>query len=510
MSERIRDWLLFPKSRGKLTLILVLPLLLLLALLIATLVRWQKKSLDEIQISGLTEVGRAFYQHIMATTLWTRGHGGIYIEVPELTPGGPAQHDPGLQGVSVLGKRYRKLNPNFVTREIIDIVNRRGGYQFHVTSLNPSSPGAKPDPWEEQALRSFQKGVPEAVAVVEHDGVRAFRYMAPLALNDSCLRCHQWGGYKRDDVRGGLSITIPMGYSDSLYARQMKRTALSFASIGVAAIAFLIALVGYFSNRISAGYNMTLEQQEKLQRLNAQLSEILARDKKILENVADGMVIIDRDGTIETANNVFLRVVGLESSEVVGRHVDDFPADGLAALVLASNPRGGGDDRGEPPPDSPPGAFLAVRKERVRDSVEVELNDRTYTASSVFVVDAEKGGFVCELRLLHDATREKLKAAMEISGSAAHEIRQPLAILLSVKELIRDKIEKGEKPVEELDVLHDQIERVNKIIARMVAVSTYRTRRYADEMRIFDLEGPDGGTAGDGEGEAGTPRGLSS
>lgn len=486
MRYKIKNWLLFPKSPGKLAAILVLPLLLLLALLIGTLVRWQKTSLDEIQVSGLTEVGRAFYQHIMATTIWTRGHAGMYIEVPELT-GGPAQADPGLQGISVLGKRYRKLNPNFVTREIIDIVNRRAGYQFHITSLNPATPGNRPDTWEEESLRRFQKGMAETRAVTDENGRRFFRYMAPLAMNESCLKCHQWGGYKQDDVRGGISISIPMSYSDSLYAQQMKKTALSFASIGVAAIAFLIGLVWYFSGRISAGYNITLEQQDKLKRLNLQLSEILARDHKILENIADGMVVIGRDGTVETANRVFLSAVGLAESEVVGQRVDAFGPESPIRRILSPEPSSGPQDDGD--------GFLKQRRTLMDDPLEIELGKHVYTASSIFVRDEEKGGYFCELRFLHDATREKLAAAMELSGTAAHEIRQPLAILLSVKELVSDKVARGEDPAEELDVLHDQIDRVNKIIERMLSVSSYRTRRYADEMRIFDLDPEDGSDA---------------
>jgi len=453
-------------------------------LLIVTLARWQKKSLDEIQMSGLIEVGRAFYQHIMSTTIWTRGHGGIYVEVPALTAGAPGQTDPGLHGVSIMGKKYQKVRPNFVAKGVAEIINKRGAYYFHITSLNPASPENMPDPWEQEALKEFEKGVPETSGILELDEARMFRYMAPLALNESCLKCHQWGGYKLADLRGGISITIPMDYSDSLYARQMKRTALSFASIGVIAILFLMALVWYFSGRISSGFNLTIQQQEKLHRLNTRLSALVARDRKILENIGDGMAVISADGTIEIANRVFLSATGLKESDIVGKRVASFTGDSVVAQILVPYENG---DGMQAPVQVDEGRFLEYRMNRLAESNEVRIGERTYTASSIFVVDEEGGGYFCELRILHDATRERLKAAMELSGSAAHEIRQPLAILLSVKELVRSRVEQNEDPSEELDILDNQIERVNSIISKMLTVTTYKTRRYADDMQIFDF-----------------------
>jgi len=460
----------------------VLPLLVALGLLIGTLIRWEKTSLEEIQVSGLKEVGRAFYQHIMSTRIWTSSHGGVFVESENLlSRTGPTNKDPGLDGLAIMGKKYRKVNPNVVTTRIMDILNQRSGYKFHITSLNPSTPANRPDAWEEESLKQFQKGVRETTTVDVLEGVRVFRYMAPLTLDETCLKCHQWGGYKLADLRGGISINFPMDYSDSLYARQMKRTALSFATIGVIAILFLMLLVWYFSNRISAGFNIKLEQEEQLRRLNYQLTEILARDKKIIENIGDGMVVIDDEGRVEMANRVFLQATGLASDEVIGKPIHSFGLEDKATAALAPYRAHG------LPADIPESNLLVFRKELLEESSEVTLDGKSYTVSSIFVIDEEQGGYFCELRILHDATREKLKAAMEVSGAAAHEIRQPLAILMSLKDLIRNKAEQGADFSQELVALDEQVDRVNKIISRMLSVTAYRTRRYADDMQIFDL-----------------------
>lgn|GEM_PF-3530743 len=482
MRERLRDWLLFPKNTAKLASILLLPLLVALGLLISILVRWEQKSLEDIQTAGLADVGRAFYQHIMATRLWSGGHGGIYLEIPARPPAGPAQTDPGVNVLSIMGKSYAKVNPNVITKSVMEIISLRGGYQFHITSLNSFDPANRPDEWEEEALRLFGKGEAEATTIATNPGgARSFRYMAPLALDESCLKCHQRAGYKFADIRGGISITIPMSYSDSLYARQMKRTALSYATIGMIVIAFMMLLVWYFSGRISAGFNIKLQQEDALRRLNEQLSRVTARDRKIIENIRDGMAVIDANGRVEIANPVFLRAAGLGEGDVVGRHVDDFPRDGMAGRIISPY-----HESGFVPPSGV--SVLSARSMFLADPVEIAINDRDFTVSSIFVADEERGGLFCELRILHDSTREKLKAAMEVSAAAAHEIRQPLAILLNIKDLVSDKIGRGECPDEELRVLEEQIARVDDIISRMLSVTAYKTRRYAEDMRIFDLE----------------------
>lgn len=39
---------------------------------------------------------------------------------------------------------------------------------------------------------------------------RSMRYISPLYVEEACLKCHAKQGYKIGDVRGALSITIPL------------------------------------------------------------------------------------------------------------------------------------------------------------------------------------------------------------------------------------------------------------------------------------------------------------
>ena len=41
-------------------------------------------------------------------------------------------------------------------------------------------------------------------------GAEYFRFMRPFVTEKSCLKCHAVQGYKEGDIRGGISISIPM------------------------------------------------------------------------------------------------------------------------------------------------------------------------------------------------------------------------------------------------------------------------------------------------------------
>ena len=93
-----------------------------------------------------------------------------------------------------------------MTREISEIADREGAFQFHITSLKPLNPNNIADPFERQALMSFAKGGNESISTEEKDGVTYYRYMAPLFVEQPCLACHADQGYRLGEVRGGISV----------------------------------------------------------------------------------------------------------------------------------------------------------------------------------------------------------------------------------------------------------------------------------------------------------------
>lgn len=51
-----------------------------------------------------------------------------------------------------------------MTKEISEIAEKEGFFQFHVTSLKPLNPGNAPDEFETEALAAFVDGAAEMTA----------------------------------------------------------------------------------------------------------------------------------------------------------------------------------------------------------------------------------------------------------------------------------------------------------------------------------------------------------
>ena len=115
------------------------------------------------------------------------------------------------------GRKLTLISPPMIMNQVHALNRGQVGFHGHITSLQPIRPQDTPDPWEKQALQAFSSGQSEAATEGTVDGKRYFRLMRPLVIEKSCLTCHAEQGYKVGDLRGGLSISVPM---DSVWGTQ--------------------------------------------------------------------------------------------------------------------------------------------------------------------------------------------------------------------------------------------------------------------------------------------------
>ena len=155
------------------------------------------------------ETARAFFQQVQVTRAWNALHGGVYAKVGNDFQPNPYLTDPLRDLTTAQGIKLSKINPAYMTRQIAEIADKQNGIKFHITSLKLIRPANKATAWEEQCLQSFARGAKEEGGFFSAGSTTYFRYMAPLVIEKSCLRCHAKQGYKVGDIRGGISVTIP-------------------------------------------------------------------------------------------------------------------------------------------------------------------------------------------------------------------------------------------------------------------------------------------------------------
>ncbi len=80
----------------------------------------------------------------------------------------------------------------------------------------------------------------------------------------------------------------------------------------------------------------------------------------------------------------------------------------------------------------------------------------------------------------------RLKALIELAGATAHELRQPMTVLIGYSELLKNT-ESEEQRDEILNIIKEQCFRMDDIIKKMFRITHYRTIEYTDGVRILDL-----------------------
>jgi len=253
-----------PVTRRRIIFIFLLPMLLLQALTLALLIGWEKKKADSEQIYELTEVAKGFYQQIIVTRNWNARHGGVYVEITPETQPNPYLDIPDRDIVSVNGKRYTKINPAYMTRQLSEIAGKDHGYWFKIISLKPVNPNNTPDQWEAVMLRNFEKSAAADATEIEksENGKRVFKHIVPLKTEKPCLRCHEKYGSLYGDIRGGISIAIPMEKADLIADSKLWRTIIYLLLLSAASMLLTAGIVWYFACRLNRAIACSVEKEK--------------------------------------------------------------------------------------------------------------------------------------------------------------------------------------------------------------------------------------------------------
>ncbi|MBN2063835.1 MAG: DUF3365 domain-containing protein [Sedimentisphaerales bacterium] len=187
---------------------------------------------------------RANFEKDQAFRLWATSHGGVYVRLDEITPPNPyLQNLPDRDLTTVDGLRLTLMNPAYMVRQLNEQFSRMYGIHGNITSLKPLRPENEPDSWQKMALEAFEQGESEVTGFSQIDGEPYFRLMKPMLVQEGCLKCHGTQGYKVGDMRGGVSVSIPMaGYIQELTASNFRIVITHFLLwlIGLAGIWFVI------------------------------------------------------------------------------------------------------------------------------------------------------------------------------------------------------------------------------------------------------------------------------
>ncbi len=267
-------------------------------LLIALSLGFNLSAIREATLKAAQVTAAASIDKDIVYRLWNARHGGVYVPRSGIGIPNPYLEIPNRDLVTEHGLELTMMNPAYMTRQVFEMAEERIGLKSHITSLRPLNPDNAADPWETAALERFNQGATEVGGPYRDPQGAWYRLMRPLPVERACMPCHRKQGYAIGQVRGGISVKVPLSAFAASQRRQMLNISAGHGGL------WLLGLFG-----IGAGGRYARQRRE------AELAAEVSRKEQsalqlVMDGVAESILLIDADYRIRMANPAARRFHG--------------------------------------------------------------------------------------------------------------------------------------------------------------------------------------------------------
>jgi len=212
-----------------------------------------------------------------------------------------------------------------------------------------------------------------------------------------------------------------------------------------------------------------VELKREVDRTTADLRRSREQYRSVVENAPDFILLVDGQGDLISANNAAARAFGVPPEEIPGRALDRFlaPEDAQALMLKVQE--------------------VVNRGQSAEATATVRLKDRDYRVSAHFVPLFGEDGRTVErvLVLARDITgrrqleeqmfqTQKLASLGTLAAGVAHEINNPLSVILGFTEILLDRLPADGKEHEILKTIERQVLNAKRIVEKLMTYARQR------------------------------------
>jgi PAS domain S-box-containing protein len=404
---------------------------------------------------------------------WAAQQGGVYVPVSEHTPPNPYLNVLNRDVTTTSGLSLTLLNPAYMARQVNQLAQQGRRSRGHLTSLKPLRPENAPDPFEIAALTSFEDGAKEVSAFESKDGLQDLRLMRPFLIEKPCLKCHAQQGYQEGDIRGGISVSVPMEPILAIERPQVARTSIAHGLV------WLLGLVGLTL------WGRGLEKQVAArERAEAEARRNAAELEAAFAAMTHGIMVYDAAGKMVRANAAARALYDIDpfgvDIEILAKRLSSRRLDGRP-LVREELPTvralKGEQVLGE--------RFVLTRPDGQEmvvsfSSAPLQLGGQAVGAVTVWTD-------ITDLIRTQEALRDAGRRKDEFLAALSHELRNPLAPIRNSPFILDRAVPGGDQARRAQTIIDRQVEHLTHLIDDLLDVTRIAKNKIRLQCEPLDL-----------------------
>ncbi len=417
------------------------------------------------------------------------------------------------------------MSTTFVTKGITKrFVSRFPEYIYRRVAIDPRNPKSMANEQERELINIFSKN-PESTGerkeLITRDGKRYLVNQKPVIMEAQCLLCHgdpsfapksliniygkNHGFYRKiGDVVGVESVAVPVDEAFS----QISRLAFSIFMLGLSGMAATFLILNYFQyvvlvkplRKVSSFFKSVVTGEKSLDmrfeaRGDDEISEVVEsfnqmishlkrsqeelissemKYRRIFEGSQDAIVLIDCEGPIRDVNPSGVRLWGYGGKEDLIKNVslsNFFIKKEALDEFLSCTVRDG---------------FVKDYETILRRKDGGEINV-LITGTLRKDTDNHICGYECIVKDITDRKRmeerireaDKLASVGQLAAGVAHEINNPLTLILGFTRLLAKKSSFDGQLKEDLKIVHSNAQLCKKVVEDLLYFSRQKRPQYS-------------------------------